>query len=468
MKKSKEKKPLSINPFVLIAAVIFVCGVLAFIITPGTLENGVYTALPRNELNFNNIFNIFRAVPYGIKDSANIMILILIVGGALEIYKRSGAIDNAINSMVNRFGGSSHLALLIILVVVFSALGGFMGWIEVLVPFVPLVVAVVLALGYDSLTAVAVCIVGTMGGFLAGPTNLLTVGVFNTTLQNLGVLPEDADVLSGLGMRMVLWVCITAVSTVYICIYATRTRKDPTKSLMAGVDVSDLKIDTSEAGKAKLTGRQIIVLLTIVGALIMSLIGMKSGFNGVVWALDDVSAIFLVSGLISGIVAKMKASDIADALITGAKGSISGALVVGLARGVYWVLNVSNVNATVIHYATELLKGTSPLVAAIGIVIIVSLINGLIPSGSGKGALLAPILAPIGLSLGLSNQVTVLAYQFGDGITNMFWFSYGTLLIFLDYGKVSINKWWKFFVPLMAIFFIIAVIFLAVAINIGY
>lgn len=466
MSNKKDKKPLAINPFVLIFGVVVICGLLTFIITPGTLENGVYTALPRNELNFNNLFNIFRAIPYGIKDSANIMILILIVGGALEVYKRSGAIDNAITGMVKRFGANSHLALLVALVVVFSAIGGFLGWIETLVPFVPLVVAVVLALGYDSVTAVSVCIVGTMAGFMAGPTNLYTVGVCNGVVQQLGIRPEGSDVFVGLGLRVVVWVAVTIVSAIYICIYATRTRKDPSKSLMAGVDVSDLMANT-DAG-SKLTGRQIIVLLTILGALIMSIIGMKYGFNGVKWGVDDVTAIFLVSGLVSGIVAKMKAGEIADALITGAKGAIAGGLVVGVARGVYWVLNAGNVNATIIHYTTELLKGTSPLVAAIGIVIIVSFINGLIPSGSGKGALLAPILVPIGLSLGLSDQTTVLAYQFGDGITNMFWFSYGTLLIFLDYGKVPINKWWKFFVPLMVIFFLMSFIFLGIAINIGY
>mgnify|MGYP000854510740 FL=1 len=143
-------------------------------------------------------------------------------------------------------------------------------------------------------------------------------------------------------------------------------------------------------------------------------------------------------------------------------------MIVGVARGVYWVLNAGNVNATIIYNATELLRGTAPMVAATGIVIIVTLINGLIPSGSGKGALLSPILVPIGMSLGLTSQTTVLAYQFGDGITNMFWFSYGTLLIFLNYGKVPINRWYKFFLPLMVIFFVIAFVFLAIAIKIGF
>lgn len=98
----KEKKQVSINPFVLIFAVIFICGLLTFAITPGTLTDGVYTPLPKNQLNFNNLFNIFRAVPYGIKDSANIVILILTVGGALEVYKRTGAIDAGILTVVQK------------------------------------------------------------------------------------------------------------------------------------------------------------------------------------------------------------------------------------------------------------------------------------------------------------------------------------------------------------------------------
>ena len=465
MKEKKAKKSRSINPFVLIFGVIVISGLLSFVITPGVIENGVYTALPRNEFNFNNFYNIFRAIPYGIKDSATVIVTILVIGGALEIYKRTGAIDNAINGLVHRFGKKAQLIPLIIIMLVFSVLGGFMGWIETMVPFMPLVVAVVLALGYDSLTAVAICIISLMGGFMAGPTNLLTVGVFNTTLQNIGAMSPDADVLAGLGLRLILWLVVTGVSMAYICIYANRVHKDPSKSLVADVDVSDLMIDTSEADKAKLTGPQIVVLLSIVAALVMSLIGMKVGFNGVVWGLDEFSAIFLVSAIVSGLVAKLPANEIADGLIEGAKGAVGGALVVGLARGVYWILNAGNINATIIHAAIELLEGTSPLVAAIGIVVIVSFINGLIPSGSGKGALLAPILAPIGLSLGLDNQVTVLAYQFGDGITNMFWFSYGTLLIFLSYGKVSLNKWYKFFLPLMAIFYVIAFIFLFIALK---
>jgi len=464
----QTKKPKTINPFVLIFGVIFICGILTFVITPGTLEDGVYTPLPKNEVNFNNIFNLFRAIPYGIKDSANIVILILVVGGALEIYNKTGAINNGITALVHKFGQTSQTMLLVVLITVFSAIGGFLGWIETLIPFIPLVIAVVLALGYDSLTAVAVSIVGTMGGFIAGPTNLYTVGVCNGIIQKMGIMPEGSDLFIGLGFRTIVWVVITLISILYILRYANKVRKDPSQSLVADIDVSDIRLDTSNAENVRLTGAQILVLLTILGAVILTVIGMKYGFNGVTWAIDDVSAVFFLSGIVAGLIGKMKGHEISDAFIAGAKNAIGGALIVGVARGVYWVLNTGNVNATIIYHATELLKGTSPLVAAIGIVIIVTFINGLIPSGSGKGALLSPILVPIGISLGLTPQTTVLAYQFGDGITNMFWFSYGTLLIFLNYGKVPLNRWYKFFVPLMFIFFIVAFIFLAIAINVGF
>lgn len=466
--KPQEKKSFQLNPFVLLFVVIFVCGLLTFVITPGTLVDGVYTALPRNEFNFNNVFNIFRAIPYGIKDSANIVILILVVGGALEIYKKTGAIDTAISTLVRRFGKKSNFLLLITLIVVFSVIGGWMGWVETIIPFIPLVVSVVLALGFDSLTAVAVCIVGTMGGFVAGPTNLYTVGVANGVLQKMGILEAGSDVFIGLEFRAVLWVVITAISVVYILMYARKTFNDPTKSLVQGIDVSDLTLDLSKTEGSKLTGAHILVLLSILGAMIMTVIGMRTGFNGVTWGIDDVSAIFFLSGILAAIIGRLGAGTAADTFILGAKGAIGGAMIVGVARGVFWVLDKGQVNATVIYNATELLKGTSPLVAAMGIVLIVTLVNGLIPSGSGKASLLTPIVVPIAIALGLTPQTAVLAYQFGDGITNMFWFSYGTLLIFLNYGKVPLNKWYKFFLPLMGIFFLLSFVTLAIATKIGF
>jgi len=269
-----------------------------------------------------------------------------------------------------------------------------------------------------------------------------------------------------LGFRAVLWAIMTIIGVAYTVVYANRIAKDPAKSLVHGVDVSDLVLDTSK--DVTVTGRHVAVLLSILAAMIMTVIGMQKGFGGVKWGIDDVSAVFLASALFSGIVGKLHPSEIANSFVKGAGGAVGGALVIGFARGVYWVMNSANINATIVYNATQLLKGLPPLAAAIGIVILVSFINGLIPSGSGKGALLAPIIVPIAMELGLTSQTAVLAYQFGDGITNMFWFSYGTLMIFLNYAKVPVQKWYKFFLPLMAIYFLFAFVSMGVAIAIGF
>jgi len=462
----KKNSTLSVNPFILIFAVILIAGLFTFIIVPGQIVDGVYTELPRNPVNFNNLFNIFRSIPMGIKDSANIVILILSIGGSLGIYKKTGAISAGVTSFVCRTNRKSSPLLLTLLIVGFSFLGGFLGWIEVLIPFCPLVVAVVLALGYDGVVAAATVIVGSMAGFMIGPTNLYTVAICNGILQDLGILAEGSNVFTGLSFRLVLWGIVTAVSAAYILLYANRVRRDPSKSLTSGTDVSDLAL--SETDTVSLTWRHGLVLLSILGAMILTFVGMQNGIGGKKWAIDDISAIFLVSGLVSGLICRLKGEAIIGAFLDGVRSSVTGALIVGFARAVYWITNTANINATIVFKATQLLEGLPPLAAACGIVVLVSLINGLIPSGSGKAMLLGPIIFPIADSLGITAQTSVLAYQFGDGITNMFWFSFGTLMIFLNYGKVPIQKWWKFFTPLMGFYFVIAFVSLAVALSIGY
>ena len=271
--------------------------------------------VPKNAFNFNNVFNLFRAVPMGIKDTSNLVILVLVIGGALEIYKSTGAIDSSITKMVHKFGSGSRTFLLIALMVLFSVIGGFLGWIETLIPFAPLVVAMILALGYDGIVACAVLIIGLMGGFVTGPTNLYTVGVCNGILQNMGLLSADSDVFVGLGFRAVLWAIMTIIGVAYTVVYANRIAKDPAKSLVHGVDVSDLVLDTSK--DVTVTGRHVAVLLSILAAMIMTVIGMQKGFGGVKWGIDDVSAVFLASALFSGIVGKLHPSEIANSFVKG-------------------------------------------------------------------------------------------------------------------------------------------------------
>lgn len=158
----KQKKPLNLNPFVLLSVVLVLAWLATFLITPGTLVDGVYTALPKNGFTFNNVFNLFRAIPYGIKDTANLVILVLVIGGALEIYKATGAIDSGVTAMVKKFGSGSRTTLLVILMALFSLIGGWLGWNRDPDPLRSPGGGRGVALGYDGIVACSLLIVGLM------------------------------------------------------------------------------------------------------------------------------------------------------------------------------------------------------------------------------------------------------------------------------------------------------------------
>lgn len=460
----KPKKKITLNAFVLIFCVIILCAIASYFVTPGVFDrevrNGQTVIVPDSyhtiEKTNLNPFAIMQAIPNGLIGSANVVFLILLVGGAIEVYNKSGAINMAVSRMVHKLNGKGRAFILAIIMLIFAVLGAFLGWIEAAIPFVPLVIPIVLALGYDSMTAVGTCILGLMTGFAVGPTNMYTVGIAHTI--------AEMPMFSGLGLRMIAFVVFIAVALAYLLIYAERVRKNPSKSLTAGIDVSDITYDFSQDKDKKMSVQQTVSLLVLVATFGVVIYGMMN-WN---WNINDVSAAFLLSGIVAGVINRMSFGTIADAVVAGAKGSIGGALIVGTARGVQWILEQGGIIDPLINGLSSLLKGLPPIGSAIGIVLVVSLLNGLVASGSGKAVALMPIMIPLADLIGLSRQTTILAYQFGDGITNMFWFSYGTLLFFLSYGKVPINKWYRFYIPLMLIFFLMAVGFLGVAVGIGY
>lgn len=461
----KKKKSFNINPYILLFSVIFVCGLLSYVIPAGSFERqvveGKTMVVPNSykvvDPHHASIIDIFRAVPYGFIGSAPVIAIILIIGGTLKIYDKTEAIPLAIYKLISKLGTNSSNLLIIAFYLIFAMLGGFLGWIETMLPFTPLVVAIMLALGLDSLVAVSIVIVGLMAGFCAGPTNVLTVGI----AQQISELP----LFSGFSLRFVVWIIFLVGSLAYILAYASKIKKDPSKSLMADIDTSDLKYDFSTYEGKNLNAGQSLSLLALLGAFLLSLYGMFK----LKWNINDMTAVFLLCGVVAGLLNKMKGDEIVNSLIEGAKSAMGGALIVGIARGVQWILETTSIVDTIINSMANVLSNTSALTAGIGIIVAVSLLNGLVPSGSGKAMALIPLIIPLGDLIGLNRQITTLCYQFGDGITNMIWFTYGSLLMFLSYGKVPYNKYLKFMAPLIIFFFIVAIgaVYIAIKINYG-
>ncbi|MDR0466020.1 MAG: AbgT family transporter [Deltaproteobacteria bacterium] len=460
---SGKNKLLEFNPFFLLFLVIVAVFAASFFIAPGTFDRhvvggrnlvipGSFHTIVRDALS---VFDIFRAVPNGLIGAGSIVFLVLIVGGAVEVFNKTGAIPAGVSRLVKASETFHSSFVLILLFSIFAVLGGFLGWIEASIPFVPLVIPIVLALGFDAMTAVGIVVLGSMVGFAIGPTNMYTIGISHQVAE----LP----MFSGFGLRFVAYLVFCGVSLAYLMWYAYRAKNDPAKSLVADIDVSDLRFDANLRDK-ELEPRHVLSLCILAATFAFTVYGMMY----LKWNINDMSAAFLLSGIIAGIVGRMSINDLVAAFLAGARVSIGGAMVVGIARGVQWMLEKSFLIDPAINTLSGYLAGLPPLGSALGIFVVVCLLNGLVASGSAKAMALMPIIVPLADLVGVTRQTAIFAYQFGDGITNMAWFTYGALLIFLSYGKAPLVRWYKFLWPLLVFHLLLAAVFLFVAVEINY
>ena len=231
---------------------------------------------------------------------------------------------------------------------------------------------------------------------------------------------------------------------------------------MKDIDTTDLKVNISK--NEPFTSIHKISLIILGLTFIISIYGMLK----LKWNIIDMTAVFILSGIIAGLINKMSASDIADSFLVGCKGAFNGAMIVGVARGVQWALEQGKIIDPIIYGMSRMLQGLPSVATAIAVFIVVSFLNGLVPSGSGKAMALMPILMPLSELIGLTRQTMILAYQFGDGLSNIVWFTYGGLLLFLSYGKIPLSKWYKFVFPLILLLAILSAIFLTIAVKISY
>lgn len=459
-----KKKGIKLNPFIILFVVIVVCAIFTYLITPGVYDRHIIDG--KTVLNPDSyhliaqkpvgIFDVFRAIPNGFVGSSAIMFLVMLVGGSLEVYNKTGSLDKGISrilSLSNKVGSS---VILVAIMIMFALIGGFLGWCEQIIPFVPLIVSICMALGYDSLVGVAASALVCLMSFSVSPTNMFTVGI----AHQIAELP----LFSGMGLRLVILAIFNVVLMSYILFYANKVKKDPSKSLMKDIDTSALRKDYSAVANEKMTTNQLTAIIVFVLTFIISIYSViKRG-----WGLNELSAAFVLSGVLSGIICRLEAGQIVTSFIEGAKGSFNGALIIGLARGIQWTMEQGGLVDTLIHTISQPLGYLPSWATAIGVFLIITIVNALIPSGSGKAMAFMPILVPLADMIGITRQTMVLAYQFGDGISNTFWFTFGTLLIFLSLGKIPLKQWYKFVIPLEIVISIIACIFLVFATAINY
>jgi len=426
------RKPKVPNTYVIIAAIIALCAVLTWFV-PG----GQYVKAEDGTLSYEAVDNVpqtwqvLSAIYHGFVKQAGIIVFILVVGGAFWLLNATGAVETGIQRFIVSIGKRDRLVL-VALTVLFSLAGAVFGMSEETIPFVGIVVPLVVSMGYDAFMGMLVVYVASNVGFSSAFLNPFTVGI----AQGMADLP----LFSGMGYRLFCWAFLTLLMVVFVVFYARRTRKAPRV-------ISD---ETNKSVKV-LTRRQAWILVV----LLLTVVALIVGVTCWDWYMPEITGLFLGMGIVCGIIAGFSANRIADELIAGARDILSAALVVGFASGIIVILQDGKVVDSILHGMQEGLDGTSPVASLSAMYGIQALINFIIPSATAKAAITIPIMAPFADMVGVSRQAMVLAFQFGDGFTNMVTPTSGVLVAALAMARIPYADWvkwvWKGVVVLLVL-----------------
>jgi len=401
------------------------------------------------------IFEVLLAFPKALVEVADIIFYIFIIGGTFGVLNRTGLIQGGIQALVKRIGGRQAL-IVPVLTLVFAVGGGTIGIAEETLVFLPALLLLARSLGYDSLTAGGIALVGANAGFAAAFMNPFTVGV----AQGIVGLP----LFSGIGFRVILWVVMTTVTIIFLSRYAARVKANPGISLMREFDLK------REAGAPRdedvlFTRRHVAVLVVTVAALIVLVLGAIRWH----WGLLQLSGLFFGLAIAAGPIGGLSLDDTARSFIQGAQDMTYAGLVVGLARGSLVILRDANVIDTLTHAMAAVVGRWPSSISVIGIYLMQNLLHFIVPSGSGQAAVSMPILAPLGDLVGITRQTNVLAYQLGNGLTNVFIPTQGYFMAALGILKIPWEKWVRWLLPLLLIWLALgmAAVIIAQALHLG-
>lgn len=400
-------------------------------------------------------FETLIAVQRGLIDAASTVFFVYISYAALCVIIKSGAIHAAISRVLQKTRDKYRVFVIPIFVFLFAFAGGTYGMFEEALCFTPIFVGLAIALGYDAIVGMAIVAVGVGLGYSGSFTNPFNVGVAQQF--------ADLQLFSGLSYRLFCWFVMCAVSILMIMEYAVRIHKNPEKSVVYGLNFGELEIHEKELGNLELTARHKIILLIGGATLVTMLISvLKWG-----WYLNELAGLLLGMGILCGIVAGWGPSKIAAVLSEGFRDIAYGAMMIGIARGILVVLRQGNIIDTVINAMFQPLSVLPKWMAGIGMLAVQTIINFFIPSGSGQAATTMPIMAPLADLLGISRQVAVLAFQFGDGLSNVLWPT-AFAAIFCGIAKIPYAKWMRWFAPRFCVVFAVQALLIVLAIYIGY
>ncbi len=455
------------HTFTIVFALIVLAAVLTWVVPAGEfVRQSVEFNGATREVVVNDSFHyvesspqtwqVFSALYNGFVDKADIIIFILMVGGAFWILNNSHAIDVGVMAFlrcVRRLGryklirklGVDNIIITMVMLL-FSLFGAVFGMSEETIAFVVVFIPLAIQMGYDSIVGVCMCYVAAHVGFAGAMLNPFTIGI----AQGIADLP----LFSGLEYRMFCWVVLTIVGIAFVLWYAHRVKAKPERSPVHKLD--DYWRNRVESNQqTTLTLRHGLIL----AVLLLTIVALVVGVLRWDWYIEEISALFLAMGIVSGIIDRQGADGIAKLFLAGCKDILSAALVVGLASGIIFILRDGRVIDTILYGLSRSL-GELGEMASLGVMYLFqTLLNIVMPSGSAKAALTMPIMTQFADQIEVSRQTTVLAFQFGDGFTNMLTPTSGVLIGVLGIARIPYGTWlkwaWKFILALIVLGFLL-------------
>lgn len=400
-------------------------------------------------------FNLFKAVPQGMTAAAGIIFFIFIIGGAFGVIQATGMIEAGIGRAIKPLQGKEKL-LIPCCMFLFSLGGAMWGMAEDTLVWVPIGIALARALGFDALVGTSMITIGAAAGFSAGWLNPFTVGI----AQGIAELPT----FSGIGLRLICWITFLVLAAAYIYRYAVRVKADPTKSYVYDLELLQKDQVISFDNVAEFSKRHMSVLVIFIcgiGSIVYGVFKLE-------WYINEIATVFLAVAVFSGLAGGLNVNKISEHFIAGAQALTFGALIVGFARAILVVLQEGQIVDSIVYYLATWISFLPGVVAGIGMYAVQVVLNFFIPSASGLAMTTMPIMIPLSDILGITRQSAVLAYQFGDGITNSIIPTSAVLMSYLAISKIPYDKWFKFVMPVMLMWLGAGCIFLTYAILTNY
>lgn len=459
--KAKAKKNFKVpNAYIIVIGMMVFVAILTYIIPAGqyaTIVNEDTGATYLDPTSFKfieqtgiSLWQFINSFYEGLLKNSEVIMFLFLLGGYFKIIIDTKAIDGFISLLIDKLGNKIILVVPIFMLVI-SLLGAAGVLINPVIAFIPIGMVLCQRLKLDPICAVALTFIAAYSGFSTSPMCAPTVQI----AQNIAGIP----VLSGFGYRSVVWLLIYLATTFYVMRYVKKVLKDSKNSIVYGEYEEK---DTSELNVKFEKSHGLVMLTMVLGFGLYTWGALKNG-----WGMNYMSGIFLVVAIISGIISKLSAEDMVKLFVEGCREMVFSAMLIGCAAAISIILTEGNIIHTITYGFAQILSKLPSLISAPVMFFANVIVNLFVSSGSGQAVIVMPIMAPLSDLIGISRQIAVCAYQYGDGLSNVIFPTNGTMMACIARAGVGYDKWMKWILPLFGIWTVIISIALIVGVVIG-